>query len=72
MRTPIREMHEALISGEDEFRLYIERSLPPKLKGQLTYFLATSGRDALLAALAVSLSIPVHQAATTKESTSGT
>ncbi|WXG47278.1 MAG: hypothetical protein WED05_11565 [Candidatus Atabeyarchaeum deiterrae] len=72
VRTPIREMHEALISGEDEFRLYIERSLPPKLKGQLTYFLATSGRDALLAALAVSLSIPVHQAATTKESTSGT
>jgi hypothetical protein len=60
VRRPIKEMHEALISSEDEFRLYVERNVPSRLKGQLTYYLAAAGRDALLAALAVSLMIPVH------------
>jgi hypothetical protein len=60
IRRPIKEMHEALLSGVDEFRLYIERSIPPKLRGQLTYFLATCGRDSLLAALAISLMIPLR------------
>jgi hypothetical protein len=60
VRRPIKEMHEALISGVDEFRLYIEKSFQGKLKGQLTYFLASAGRDALLAALAVSLMIPLR------------
>jgi hypothetical protein len=68
-RRPIKEMHEALISSEDEFRLYVERNVPGRLKGQLTYYLATAGRDALLAALAVSLMIPVHQAPSTKVET---
>jgi hypothetical protein len=63
IRRPIKEMHEALISGVDEFRLYIERNIPPKLKGQLTYYLATSGRDSLLAALAISLMMPLRTAA---------
>jgi len=60
VRRPIKEMHEALISGVDEFRIYIERNIPAKLRSQLTYFLASAGRDALLAALAVSLMIPLH------------
>ena len=63
IRRPIKEMHEALISGVDEFRLYIERSIPPKLKGQLTYYLATCGRDSLLAALAISLMMPLRTSA---------
>jgi hypothetical protein len=65
VRKPIKEMHEALISGEDEFRLYVERSIPPRMKGQLTYYLAAAGRDALLAALAVSLMIPLHPSPST-------
>ncbi len=69
VRRPIKEMHEALISSEDEFRLYVERNIPSRLKSQLTYYLATAGRDALLAALAVSLMIPVHQAPSTKVET---
>jgi hypothetical protein len=63
IRRPIKEMHEALLSGVDEFRLYIERNVSPKLKGQLTYFLATCGRDSLLAALAISLMIPLRTSA---------
>jgi hypothetical protein len=66
VRRPIKEMHEALISSEDEFRLYVERNVPARLKSQLTYYLATAGRDALLAALAVSLMIPVHPAPSAK------
>jgi hypothetical protein len=69
IRRPIKEMHDALISGEDEFRLYVERSIPSRLKGQLTYYLATAGRDALLAALAVSLMIPLHSAPSTSVET---
>jgi hypothetical protein len=69
IRRPIKEMHDALISGEDEFRLYLERTIPSKLKGQLTYYLATAGRDALLAALAVSLMIPLHSAPSTSVET---
>lgn len=71
-RRPIKEMHEALINGEDEFRLYLERNVPPRLKGQLTYYLATAGRDALLAALAVSLMIPLHSAPPTNVETPST
>jgi len=67
VRKPIKEMHEALISGVDEFRIYIERSIPPRLRGQLTYFLASAGRDALLAALAISLMIPLHVAVSPKQ-----
>jgi len=69
VRRPIKEMHEALISSEDEFRLYVERNIPSRLKGQLTYYLASAGRDALLAALAVSLMIPVHPAPATSVET---
>lgn len=72
VRRPIKEMHEALISGEDEFRLYLERNVPPRLKGQLTYYLATAGRDALLAALAVSLMIPLHSSPPTNVETPST
>jgi hypothetical protein len=67
VRKPIKEMHEALISGDDEFRLYIERNMSAKMKGQLTYFLASAGRDALLAALAISLMIPLHVAVSPKQ-----
>jgi hypothetical protein len=62
-RRSIKDMHEALIGGVDEFRLYIERNIPPKLKGQLTYYLATCGRDSLLAALAISLMMPLRASA---------
>jgi hypothetical protein len=63
LRRPIKDMHEALLSGVDEFRLYIERSIPRRLKSLLTYYLATSGRDSLLAALAISLMIPLRTSA---------